>query len=240
MTGAVYHLRGVRKEYEGRCVLEVPDLEIRQGEIFSIIGPNGSGKSTFLRLVNFLEPCSTGEIVYDGQVVQYPAPLTIRRQISMVFQRPLLFDRTVLYNVTYGLRLRGQNDRDAIDSLLHDLDLEALADVSARSLSGGQVQRVALARTLALEPKVLLLDEPTANLDPHTVGITESIIQAISNERHTTVVLVTHNIFQAGRLADRTMMLLNGEVIEVAESSKILENPGDPRTRAFVRGEMVY
>jgi tungstate transport system ATP-binding protein len=240
MTRAVYHLREVCKEYEGRCILEVPDLEIRQGEIFSIIGPNGSGKSTLLRLINFLEPCSAGEIFYDGQLIPYPAPLTLRRQISMVFQRPLLFDRTVLYNVTYGLRLRGQNDRDAIDSLLHDLDLEALADVSVRSLSGGQVQRVALARTLALEPKVLLLDEPTANLDPHTVGITESIIRAISTERRTTVVLVTHNVFQAGRLADRTMMLLNGEVVEVAEPSKILENPGDPRTRAFVRGEMVY
>lgn len=239
MTRVVYRLREVSKQYEGRCVLEVPDLKIQQGEIFSIIGPNGSGKSTLLRLINFLEPCSEGAIFYNGQLISYPAPLTIRRQISMVFQRPLLFDRTVMYNITYGLRLRGQNDRGAIDSLLHDLDLEELANMSVRSLSGGQVQRVALARTLALKPKVLLLDEPTANLDPHTVGLTESIIHAISNERSTTVVLVTHNVFQAGRLADRTMMLLNGKVIEVAKPSKILENPEDPRTRAFIRGEMV-
>ena len=133
--------------------------------------------------------------------------------------------------------LGNQNDKGAIDSLLHDL--EALANMSVRSLSEEQVQRVAFARTLTLEPKVLLLDEPTANLDPHTVGITESIIHAISNERRTTVVLVTHNVFQAGRLADRTMMLLDGKVIEVAKLSKILENPGDLRTRAFVHGEMV-
>jgi len=239
MKGPIYHLRGVRKSYGGRWALDVPDLEIQPGEVFSIVGPNGSGKSTLLRLINFLEPCSAGEIFYDGQLVPYPAPLGLRRQISMVFQRPLLLDRTVFYNVSYGLRLRGQIDRDAIYPILHDLDLEDLADVSVRSLSGGQVQRVALARTLVLEPRVLLLDEPTANLDPYTVGVTESIIRAVSEDRRTTVVLVTHNVFQAKRLADRAMMMLDGEVIEVAEPAKILESPDDPRTQAFVRGEMV-
>jgi tungstate transport system ATP-binding protein len=235
-----YQLRGVHKSYGERVVLSVEQLDIRRGETLAIVGPNGAGKSTLLRILGFLEPCSEGEIRFDGRPAKYPAQLDMRRCIAMVFQRPLMLKRSVRRNVAYGLRLRGERNDQAVNEILERLDLEYCAHESALSLSGGEMQRVALARALVLKPEILLLDEPTANLDPHNVAMLEGMIESIRTAGQTTIVLVTHNVHQARRRADRVAMLLGGKMIEVAETSDFFQNPGDPRVGAFVRGEMVY
>jgi tungstate transport system ATP-binding protein len=159
----------------------------------------------------------------------------------MVFQQPLLLNNSVRANVEYGLRLRGKREtKTQIDTVLEQVGLAALSNRRARSLSGGEAQRVALARAMVLQPDVLLMDEPTANLDPYNVGIIEEIIRSLNTCLGTTIVLVTHNIFQARRLADRVGLLLEGCLIEIAEVERFFEAPHDPRTAAFVRGEMVY
>jgi tungstate transport system ATP-binding protein len=239
----VYELQNTTKAYEGQPVLQVNELAIERGEIFSVVGPSGAGKSTLLRLLNFLEPPTTGSILFLGQefTASRPMPLGLRRRVTTVFQRPILLNRTVWSNVSYGLRLRGQRGRDTeIEMALEQVGLKALSGRQARTLSGGEAQRVALARAMVLQPDALLLDEPTANLDPYNVGLIEDILRVVRQEKGSTLVLVTHNIFQAKRLADRVALLLEGELIEVAPVDAFFDSPRDARTAAFVRGEMVY
>jgi len=168
-------------------------------------------------------------------------PLQMRRRVTTVFQRPLLLNQSVWSNVTYGLRLRGMsNSSELTGSVLEQVGLEHLANQRARTLSGGEAQRVALARAMILRPEVLLLDEPTANLDPYNVTLIEDIVRRLNREHGTTLVLVTHNVFQAKRLADRVALLLEGRVVEVSKVDDFFASPQDARTAAFVRGDMVY
>lgn len=243
MSEPLYRLRNVRHEYQGRCVLNVERLDIFPGEILALVGPSGAGKSTLLRLLNFLEAPTHGTIGYRGYAFDaaQPMPLALRRQVTTVFQRPLLLGRSVRDNVAYGLRLRGRRNEQAhISQALAQVGLAEVARQPARTLSGGEAQRVALARATVLEPAVLLLDEPTANLDPYNVGVIEEIVLRLNQEKATTLVLVTHNVFQARRLAQRVALLLNGQVVEVGEKEQFFAAPRDPRTVDFVRGDMVY
>lgn len=238
-----YEIRGLVKEYQGRRVLDVEALDIYAGEVLGLVGPSGSGKSTLLRLLNFLEPPSQGEICFEGVAFgpDQEMQLEQRRRVTTVFQRPMLLDRSVQDNVAYGLKLRGRDHyQGPIQSVLEEVGLGALARQRARTLSGGEAQRVALARAMVLSPSVLLLDEPTANLDPFNVGLIESIVQRLNTSHNTTIVLVTHNIFQARRLAHRVGFLLDGKVIEIAPTEAFFNSPADPRTRAFIAGDMVY
>ena len=237
---SLYQLRGVTRAYGGRRVVDVEALDIERGEILCLVGPSGSGKSTLLRLLNFLEPPTSGTILFDGQPIPPELPLALLRRVTTVFQRPILLNRSVRDNVAYGLRLRGLSLDGRVDEALDRVGLTAFAHQPAHKLSGGELQRAALARALVLDPEVLLLDEPTANLDPYNVGLIESIVHAQNRERGTTVVLVTHNVFQARRLASRAGLLLEGKVVEVAPVEPFFDSPRDPRTAAFVRGEMVY
>jgi tungstate transport system ATP-binding protein len=243
MNGPVYRLEGVGKGYDQRRVLQIDHLELMPGEIFAVVGPSGAGKSTLLRLLNFLESPSQGRIHFQEHAIspETSVPLPVRRRVTTVFQRPLLLNRSVAANVRYGLQLR--RVADAAHRTRAALDQVRLADMAeqrALTLSGGEAQRVALARALVLQPDVLLLDEPTANLDPYNVSLIEEIVKVLNQEMRTTIVLVTHNVFQARRLADRVVLLLEGRVVEVAETETFFESPQDPRTAAFVRGEMVY
>lgn len=243
MKEIVYRLRELRKVYEKRCVLQVDSLDIYRGEVFAIVGPSGAGKSTLLRLLNFLEPPSDGAIYYHEREFSpsRDMPISLRRQVTTVFQTPLLLNRSVWANVQFGLKLRGlQNSHHQTAAVLKKVGLEKLSEQRARTLSGGEAQRVALARAMVLQPEVLLLDEPTANLDPYNVGLIEETVKGLNREQGTTVVMVTHNVFQARRLAQRVAFLLNGEVIEVADADEFFQDPKDPRTSAFVRGDMVY
>ncbi len=243
MAEPMYELRGIVKTYQGRNVLEVESLDIQRGEIFALVGPSGAGKSTLLRLLNFLEAPSSGILKFAGLPFApgVEIPLERKRRVTMVFQRPMLLDRSVWDNVSFGLRLRGQRDaKQQIREALEEVGLAHLTKQRARTLSGGEAQRVALARAIVLRPDVLLLDEPTANLDPYNVGLIEGIVKRINQRYQTTVVLVTHNVFQARRLASRVAFLLDGKVIEVAETERFFNSPADKRTSAFVRGDMVY
>jgi tungstate transport system ATP-binding protein len=235
----IYELSGVRQVYSQRTVLDI-DASVPDGDFLALVGPSGAGKSTLLRLLNFLEPPAAGAISYCGQTVGGAVPLGIRREVTTVFQRPVLLHATVWDNVAYGLRLRGQRVDGSVDAMLKEVGLSSLARYAAHTLSGGEMQRVALARALVVRPRVLLLDEPTANLDPYNVGLIEDIIRRSNVERGTTIVLVTHNVFQAHRLARRTGLLLGGKLIEVASTDTFFTAPADPRTSAFVRGDMVY
>ena len=242
VEGPVYQLENVSKSYEGRTVLAVDHLDVRAGEILGIVGPSGAGKSTLLRLLNFLELPSSGHLQFRHFSINGAAPpLDIRRQVTTVFQRPALLSRSVTANVAYGLRLRGRRDvRDQVATALEMVGLVGLGQAAARTLSGGEAQRVALARALIIEPQVLLLDEPTANLDPYNVNLIEQIITAVNRKRGTTVVLVTHNVFQARRLAHRVALMLEGRIVEIADTPTFFDSPSDPRTAAFARGDMVY
>ena len=243
MTELLYQVHKVRQSYGGRTVLHVDDLGICQGEVLALIGPSGAGKSTLLRLLNFLEVPTAGAISFRGQPfnADNPAPLEVRRRVTTVFQRPVLLSRSVYDNVRYGLQLRGErNGRAEVGDALEAVGLTEFARQQARTLSGGEAQRVALARALVLRPDVLLLDEPTANLDPYNVSLIEQIIRRSNQEQGTTVVVVTHNLHQARRLGTRVGLLLDGTVVEVASTEQFFESPSDPRTRRFIHGEMVY
>ena len=234
----LFQLRDLQHRYGERVILDLPVLAIQRGEALAIVGPSGSGKSTLLRLLQFLEAPTRGSISFAGAAIDDRAALAVRRRVATVFQHPALLDRSVYDNVALGLWLRGV--RGARDQILDALDRVGLRDLSqarARTLSGGEAQRVALARAIVLHPDALLLDEPTANLDPYNVSVIENLIRA---HGRMTMVLVTHNVFQARRLADRVGLLLSGRLIELATVDQFFNHPLDPRTRSFVNGEMVY
>jgi len=242
MSSPIYCLEQITKTYKTRTVLEVASLTIHQGEILALVGPSGAGKSTLLRLLNFIETPTRGKINFH-QTEFSPdkdMPLEMRRRVTMVFQRPMLLNRSIHANVAFGLTLRGiRNASERVQAALEEVGLGHLSNQKPRTLSGGEAQRVALARAIVVQPEVLLLDEPTANLDPYNVGLIERIILQLNQDRHTTIVLVTHNVFQARRLAQRVVFLLDGNVIEVSDADAFFNRPRDPRTAAFVRGEMV-
>ncbi len=244
MTSApLYTLRDVRQVYGTRTVLDIPALTVQRGEILAIMGPSGAGKSTLLRLLALLETPAQGEMLLhlDGErVTAATASIAQRRRLAMVFQRPALLSRSVRANVAYGLRVRGErNGHKRIDAALERVSLTHLASAHPRTLSGGEMQRVALARALVLEPHILLLDEPTANLDPYNVRLIEGLIRE-QHQHGTTIILVTHNIFQARRLATRVVLLLDGALIEEAPAEQFFGSPRDPRTAAFLSGEFIY
>ena len=236
----LYQLANLQKIYLDRTVVTIDSLSIQRGEFLAIVGPSGAGKSTLLRLLNFLEAPTSGHLTFDGQPVPSAPPLSLVRRVTTVFQRPALLSRSVRENVAFGLRLRGLHPDGAVTQALERVGLAGLDTVTATTLSGGEMQRVALARALVLNPDVLLLDEPTANLDPYNVSLIETLVREETSRRGTTIVFVTHNVFQARRLAHRVGLMLNGALIELAPTVDFFDSPRDPRTTAFVKGEMVY
>ena len=243
MTEPVYRLTGIVKRYGEREVCRVDLLEVPPGSIMVVMGPNGAGKSTLLKLMGFLGSATSGTILFHG----YPCvdgnepPLTLRRRVTMVFQTPAFFQSSVEKNVAYGLEIRQERDvKSRVLDMLDTVGLRHLAKARISTLSGGEAQRVALARALIFNPEVLLLDEPTANLDPENVGLVEGLISQAVRELGTTVVLVTQNVFQAKRLADQVALMLDGRLIEVGAPDILFANPQDSRTLAFVHGDMVY
>ena len=240
----IYQLHHLTQVYNGRIVLQIDRLDIYAGEVLALVGPSGAGKSTLLRQLNFLEPPTTGDLTFENNTFNGSVPpLEWRRKVTTVFQNPILLNRSVAANVAYGLKLRGYHRRvieQAVADILARVGLSEMASAAVRTLSGGEAQRVALARALVIRPEVLLLDEPTANLDPYNVKLIEEIIAEVNREWGTTVVLVTHNIFQAKRLALRTGLLLEGHLVEIAPTPTFFNAPADPRTAIFVKGDMVY
>ncbi|MEI8020885.1 MAG: ATP-binding cassette domain-containing protein [Schlesneria sp.] len=238
----VYDLVSVCKKQSDSFSLEIGKLVITTGETLSLVGPTGAGKSTLLRLLTGLELPSSGAITllgrsYNGNEVD----LESIRRIAMVHQRPLMLSESVRYNIEYGLQVRGvKSAQHRSDPMLERLGLTRLVKQDARTLSGGQVQLVAIGRALLVEPEVLLLDEPTAHLDPANVALVEDVIQEQKQRLGMTVVWATHNLFQARRTASRVALILSGRLIEVADRKTFFDCPSDERTRDFVHGKMVY
>jgi len=231
-------LKNVAREYDGVSALRGVNLEVEDGEILTIIGPNGAGKTTMLRIMALLDEPSKGKVIYRGMKVDRSNAHQYRKKVTMVFQRPALFNTTVFENIAYGLRLRDQEEHRIaarVESALNSVLLKGFGSRMAKKLSGGEQQRVILARALVLEPELLLLDEPTASLDPTNGIIVEKIIRRLRGR--TTVVVATHNIFLARRISDRVGCLLNGKIIDVDKPKNIFIKPKNDIIRKFARGE---
>jgi len=231
-------LRHITQKYDGKVALREVSLDVRKGEVLSIIGPNGAGKTTLLRIMSLLDEPAGGAVFHRGVKVGKHNTVELRGKITMIFQRAVLFNTTVHENIAYGLKLRGYPIGEIDRRVKRSLKLVRLKDFSqrkAKRLSGGEQQRVVLARALALEPELLLLDEPTANLDPASLSLVESIIEDVKKD--TTIVLATNDLFQARRLSDRVACLLNGKLIDKGTTGEIFEHPRDKRTKKFISGE---
>jgi len=206
---AAFEINKLRKSYGTRVVLNIERAEFPVGEITAIVGPNGCGKTTLLECLNGLQKPDAGEILFMGQ----PLSRNARRRMTLVLQASYLFSGTVGYNVAYGLRARGRNDAAAAASALAAVRLEGFGRRRARSLSGGEAQRTAIARALAISPEALLLDEPTANIDAENTSIIEDIVRTLCDTRGITVILATHSREQAVRLAHRVLLLHEGRLV---------------------------
>ncbi|MGM0651833.1 MAG: phosphate ABC transporter ATP-binding protein [Bacillota bacterium] len=240
----IVELKNISKVYDQE-VLRVKHLILRKGSIHGIIGPSGSGKSTLLRIINLLTPPSDGSYYFYGQPVPGNGQerLALQRKMALVFQQTLLFRESVFNNVAFGLKARGYSRveiRQKVNNLLEQVGMDHLTHRRADTLSGGEAQRIAIARAVAFDPELLLLDEPTANLDPGNIESIEKMICQMSREKNITVVMVTHNVFQARRIADDVIFIENGKVVEMGSAEKIFANPDQEKTRLYVEGRMIY
>jgi ABC-type proline/glycine betaine transport system ATPase subunit len=221
----------------GRSVLQVKSLDIQRGETLTVVGPNGSGKSTLLlALARLLKP-SHGEIQYDGKSLKQLNELEYRRKISYVFQAPLLMDMTVEQNVALGLKFRGTNRDETerrVREWMRQLGVDALAKRRASQLSGGEAQRVSLARAFVLEPELLLLDEPFSALDPPTRSRLIQDLYDLLEGTHRTAVFVTHNLGEAAKLSHRIAVIIGGVLRQVGTAEQIKSNPADEAVAAFL------
>ena len=231
-------------------VLSEVNLDIEPNRVIAVIGPSGCGKSTFIRCLNRLheevhDAKVSGQVILNGKNIydQQSDPVLIRKKIGMVFQKPNPFPGMSIYdNVALGLRLSGVRKRSLLDakveSSLKDAGLwkEVSKDLkkSGLSLSGGQQQRLCIARTLAVNPSIILMDEPTSALDPVSTIWIEQLIQKL--KKQVTVIVVTHNMQQASRISDRTAFLLNGALVEYNKTSIFFTNPQDSRSEAYITG----
>ena len=248
-AGAKIRLERLSYEYSGKPALREVSLEIPDRALTVLFGPAAGGKTTLLRLINRLNDLvegtrMTGKVLLDGQNL-YASGLdvsSLRRRVGMVFALPLPLPGTVRENVLHGPRLAGIRDRVRLEELLQrSLERAALwsevkdrLEAPASSLSGGQQQRLCIARSLALEPEVLLLDEPTSGLDPISTAKVEESLETL--KRECAIVAVPHSVQQAARIADRAVFLLMGELVEWGEGASVFTSPRDKRTEDYVTG----
>lgn len=215
----VIKVEKLKKSYDNKTVLDIPLLSFEKNKIYAVVGPNGSGKTTLINILNLLDKPDEGIILFSGKdIKQYSKQdiLRIRRRMTLVHQKPFLFQTSVFNNVAYGLKLRGIATESYRTKIMNALAIVGLTDFSKRNahqLSGGEAQRTVIARALVLEPEILFLDEPTANIDLRHIDVIERIIKKINREMKTTVIFTTHDLSQAYRLADEIISLLDGRIV---------------------------
>ena len=241
--------KNVNVYYGTNHVIKNVSLDIMPNEVVAFIGPSGCGKSTFLRLLNrmndFIESFKMeGEILIDNENI-YDSKIKVeelRKKVGMVFQKPNPFPKSIYENVVYGLRIQGINDKKYLDSVVEKTlqqvgiwnEVKDKLHQSAMALSGGQQQRICIARTLAVEPSVVLMDEPTSALDPISTATIEELIYQLKKQY--TIVIVTHNMQQAGRVSDRTAFFYMGELIEYNDTRELFTNPKVELTQKYITG----
>ncbi|MCL2834692.1 MAG: phosphate ABC transporter ATP-binding protein PstB [Treponema sp.] len=224
------------------------NFNLNRNEVTALIGPSGCGKSTFLRVLNrmndLIPDCRiTGEVLLDGENVYRDIDAAdLRKRVGMVFQKPNPFNMSVFDNVAYGPRMQGMHDRKKLAALVETSLVKAALwyevrdrlKKPAQSLSGGQQQRLCIARSIAMEPEIILMDEPTSALDPIATGRIEELIRELKKDY--SIIIVTHAMHQASRISDRTAYFLLGEMIEYDETGKVFTNPADKRTEDYISG----
>ncbi|MFC4711985.1 phosphate ABC transporter ATP-binding protein PstB [Planococcus dechangensis] len=246
---SVYSTRQLNLWYGSNHALKNIDLEIGENEVTAIIGPSGCGKSTYLKTLNRMVELvpsvkTSGEVQYRGRNIfeaNYGVE-ELRTRVGMVFQKPNPFPKSIYDNIAYGPRIHGIKNRKILDEIVEKSlrgaaiwdEVKDRLNENAYGISGGQQQRVCIARTLAIEPDVILMDEPTSALDPISTLKIEELVQELKEQY--SIIIVTHNMQQAARISDKTAFFLNGEVIEYDSTDTIFSNPADKRTEDYISG----
>lgn len=233
----ILEIKGLTVERDRRPVLQINALQVESGEILAIVGPNGTGKSSLLlTLARLLEP-QKGEINWYGKPIKTQKPSSYRRKIAMVLQESLLLDMSVYDNVALGLRFRGVSSEkinQKVTNWLNRLGISGLRDRPGAKLSGGEAQRVSLARAFALEPELLLLDEPFSALDSPTRLRLLNDLKTILAEIKTTTIIITHDLNEASMLSNRVVVMLDGRIAQMGSSQEVFANPASPEVAAFL------
>ena len=239
---SLIELADLQQRHGSRTTLKGVSLSIEKGEILAIIGPTGAGKTTLLRLIDQLDNPASGKVLFDGREVTPRLRTQVRRQISMVLQKPVVFDASVYYNVAYPLRVRRCDKKtvpEKVNAILRTVGLDGYQKRNARTLSGGETQKVALARALITDPQILLLDEPTANLDPVSLNSIEEFILRFNRDNGMAIVIATHEMAQGQRLAHKIGVMMDGELIQVGKPADVFYAPSDLRVARFVGVENI-
>lgn len=247
-TNIKFNTKNLDLFYGDFQALKSINMEIREKEVTAFIGPSGCGKSTFLRCLNRMNDLIDsvkikGEIIFDGKDINGPIDvINLRTRVGMVFQKPNPFPMSIYENIAYGPKCQGMKDKNQLDNLVKESLMKAALwdevkdrlNKSALGLSGGQQQRLCIARTIAMNPEVILMDEPTSALDPIATAKIEDLMSSLKKDY--TIIIVTHSMQQAGRISDKTAFFLMGEVIEFNETPIIFTNPNDKRTEDYITG----
>lgn len=247
-NNAKIKVRNLDLYYGDNQALKKINIDLYANKVTAFIGPSGCGKSTFLRTLNRMNDLIEnvkieGEVLVDGEdIYKSKDVIALRTKVGMVFQKPNPFPMSIYDNIAYGPRLHGIKDKKTLDEIVEkSLKGAALWDEvkdrlkkSAMGLSGGQQQRLCIARTIAVSPEIILMDEPTSALDPISTNKMEDLMEELKKQY--TVIIVTHNMQQAGRIADKTAFFLNGEIVEYGNTEDIFYNPKDKRTEDYITG----
>ena len=239
MTEAFLVAENLHKSFNGNKAVNGVSFTIEKGEIFGLLGPNGAGKTTLLRILAGLEKQDKGSILFNGKETNGKE---LRQIATLVFQRTAMFSRSVYDNLAYSLKIRGKKDAEVREETARTLQAVGLRNFEkrkAKKTSGGEQQRIALARAFLLNPQILLLDEPTANLDPNSATIIERAIRSRTREKGI-IILTTHNLSQAKRLADEVVHIYEGQIVEIAGPEEFFNNPRSEMSRKFINGELDY
>ncbi|MEG0152567.1 MAG: phosphate ABC transporter ATP-binding protein PstB [Cellulosilyticaceae bacterium] len=247
MENSILNVSNLSFYYGDFKALKNINMEVKKNEVLAFIGPSGCGKSTFLRILNRMSDLVKdtkvdGSITFRGQDIFNMNPIELRTKVGMVFQKPNPFPMSIYDNIAYGPRMQGIKKKSDLDKIVEDsLKKAAIWDEvkdclrkSATSLSGGQQQRICIARSIAMNPEILLMDEPTSALDPISTLKIEDLINELKKQY--TIVIVTHNMQQAARISDKTAFFLLGELVEVGPTDKIFDQPQDQRTEDYITG----
>ncbi|MBN4051158.1 MAG: ABC transporter [Alkaliphilus sp.] len=236
MSVSVYNGFVKKRIKEMQAVLQIDEFTFEANKIYGLIGPNGAGKTTLLKIIAGLTKSSYGEVTYGGAELNDER----QREITYASQRPYLLKDTVYNNIAYPLKLRKENKlriKSKVGRIMAEFDIYYLRNQQAKNLSGGEAQKVALARALVFEPELLLLDEPTANIDPNFVELIENAILERSNKKEITVIIATHNVGQARRLCDEVIFIKAGKIVESGKAKEMILKPKEEETKKFLAFE---